>query len=464
MKRILSIALATILSIGALSSCGSSSSDTATTDSNSSTESEKTASGDTKSDEKVKLVIWGGVPEEAGPKEVCDNYNALNPNVEVEYVRYVNDDQGNVKLDTALISGEQIDIFISYGADKREKRVTNGLAADLTELCKEYDVDVLRDFGDAAKNHITPDGKIFAIPTYKANGFIMLNKNMFDAAGIEIPEEWTWEELRETAKKLTTGQGAEKVYGYLKSTDGNTVSDLVSIKNNRDSWINEDGLTTNFATNEDIKYAYELYNEMMYTDQSMMSWEDMIVQQVSANESPLFFGGSTAMVCTGSHMIRNIKNTEQFPRDFVTTFAEMPSLTADQEKYYANVSTQDDLSINVKSEHKEEAMAFIKWYYTEGYDPMIKGGRMPLYKGYDKDKAVELMITGYEDVIDVEAFKNVMFKDYEYMQYDVNNTGKAEIAKIMREEMEGYFLKESDIDTALQNMQDRSDEVLKSAK
>ena len=58
----------------------------------------------------VKLVIWGGVPEDKGPQKVCENFNATYPGIEAEYIRYVNDDQGNVKLDTALISGEKIEI------------------------------------------------------------------------------------------------------------------------------------------------------------------------------------------------------------------------------------------------------------------------------------------------------------------------------------------------------------------
>jgi multiple sugar transport system substrate-binding protein len=408
----------------------------------------------------IKLVIWGGVPEEKGPQKVCENFNATHPGIEVEYIRYVNDDQGNVKLDTALISGEKIDIFISYGYDKLTKRVEAGMAAELSELCKQYDVDVIRDFGEAAKNSVSEDGKVYAIPTYKQVMFIMLNKDMFDAAGIEIPVHWTWQDVRDIAKQLTTGENANKVYGFIKSTDGNVINEIVATEANRDSWLNADATATNFVDNAYLSQGYQLLYDMMYTDQSMMSWEDMIVQKVSANEAPIFFNKQAAMIATGSHQLRNIKDTAAFPRDFVVAFAEMPALNADQTDYYADLIVQDHLSINIKSANKEAAMEFIKWYYTEGYDPMIEGGRMPLYKNYDADRAIQIMLQGAETLVDMESAKNVLFGSYDKMQYDGSNLHKAEIALIMKEEMEAFFLKQNDLPTALENMQNRCNEVL----
>ncbi len=438
MKRMLAMALAAVLCMGAAGMTAASADNT----------------------NPVKLVIWGGVPEDKGPQKVCENFNATHPGIEAEYIRYVNDDQGNVKLDTALISGEKIDIFISYGYDKLTKRVEAGMAAELSDLCKEYDVDVIRDFGEAAKNSVSADGKVYAIPTYKQVMFIMLNKDMLDAAGIPVPQHWTWQDVREIAKKLTTGENAGKVYGFLKSTDGNVINEIVATEANRECWLNADATATNFVDNPYLRQGYQILYDMMYTDQSMMSWEDMIVQKVSANEAPIFFNKQAAMVATGSHQIRNIKDTAAFPRDFVVAFAEMPALNADQTDYYADLIVQDHLSINEKSANKEAAMEFIKWYYTEGYDPMIEGGRMPLYQYYDADKAIQIMLQGAENLVDIESAKNVLFGSYSKMQYDGSNLHKAEIALIMKEEMEAFFLKQIDLDKALENMQKRCNEVL----
>src|SRR4051812_18840853 len=96
----------------------------------------------------VKLKMWGGVPAESGPQTVVDNWNAKNPDIQVEYVRFVNDDPGNLKLDTALLATQDIDLFMSYATQKLQKRVEGGLVLDLSMF---KDLDVEAKVGDLAK-------------------------------------------------------------------------------------------------------------------------------------------------------------------------------------------------------------------------------------------------------------------------------------------------------------------------
>src|SRR5690348_5492742 len=44
------------------------------------------------------LTFWGGVAPENGPQAVVDDWNAKNPDIQVKYVFYTNDDPGNLKL------------------------------------------------------------------------------------------------------------------------------------------------------------------------------------------------------------------------------------------------------------------------------------------------------------------------------------------------------------------------------
>ena len=94
--------------------------------------------------EPVKLVFWGALPPENGPQDAVDGYKTVAPHVTIEYVRYINDEQGNIKLETALMAKEEIDVFTSYGVPARERRVAAGMCADITDLCKKYDVDLIR--------------------------------------------------------------------------------------------------------------------------------------------------------------------------------------------------------------------------------------------------------------------------------------------------------------------------------
>ncbi|MFD1910440.1 ABC transporter substrate-binding protein [Paenibacillus rhizoplanae] len=143
-----------------------------------------------------------------------DNWNKEHPDIQVEYVRYVNDDDGNLKLDTAMITGQDVDLFVNYTISHAAKRVESGLALDLSGFT-DYNIEEKMG-ADTASWKI--DGKFYGVPTTKSPFFIALNKDALDKAGLPVPKEWTWNELREYAKKLKIGNsyGFYSKYGALR--------------------------------------------------------------------------------------------------------------------------------------------------------------------------------------------------------------------------------------------------------
>lgn len=55
-------------------------------------------------------------------------------------MRFVNDDAGNLKLDTALISNQPVDMYVNYDFSLYEKRIKAGNALDLG-IFSDYNVD-----------------------------------------------------------------------------------------------------------------------------------------------------------------------------------------------------------------------------------------------------------------------------------------------------------------------------------
>lgn len=87
-KKIIALGMAAAMVASLVAGCGSSRSED---------ESEK-------SSEAVVLQWWGSFPENMGPNQVCEAFNKIDPNLQVEYTRFVNDDAGNTKLDVSLMS------------------------------------------------------------------------------------------------------------------------------------------------------------------------------------------------------------------------------------------------------------------------------------------------------------------------------------------------------------------------
>ena len=145
----------------------------------------------------------------------------------------------------------------------------------------------------------------------------------------------------------------------------------------------------------------------------------------------------------------------------MTAFAPVPKFDAEQNEYYASVQSNDHISVNVNCEYPEEAVRYIKWYATEGYDPMIENGRLPLYQNYDADRAYEIMIGENTDLIDAESFKNTVFGQYDDFNSPLTDENKATVSKISKEESEAYFLDQISLDEMLDNMQTRTEELVK---
>ena len=148
MKSI-SLVMAGILAASALAGCGN--------------QSQASEGKGSETAETKKLVVWGGVPGEDGPDKIVEDWNKQHPEVQAEYVRFVNDDTGNTKLDTALQSGEQIDIFFTYSPDLMVKRASSGMLEDLENLgAKEFvDENIL----GGEESFLRVNNKIYGIPT-----------------------------------------------------------------------------------------------------------------------------------------------------------------------------------------------------------------------------------------------------------------------------------------------------------
>ncbi|MEZ0070758.1 sugar ABC transporter substrate-binding protein [Planotetraspora sp. GP83] len=95
----------------------------------------------------------------------------------------------------------------------------NFIANNILQLLDDYvaktpsfDMDDLPQKGLA---YFQRDGKLYGLPTDMAPKLLFFNKDLFDKAGIKHPDEgWTVDKMLDAARKMTSGSGAEKVYGF----------------------------------------------------------------------------------------------------------------------------------------------------------------------------------------------------------------------------------------------------------
>lgn len=406
----------------------------------------------------VKLRVWGGVPEEAGPTQMIEQFNQefADKGIQAEYVRFVNDDTGNLKLETSLLAGNDIDVYFSYSPTALRKRAEGNMALELSELIQRDNINIGEIYGEMAEEYYV-DGKPYSIPSTLTQYGIVINKDMFDEAGIDVPAEWTIDEFREIAKQLTHGEGQDKVYGMFWNTQQtmgeafNCISALTLGGN--PFYSSEDTANINDPIN--VK-AVELVNNMMNVDMTAPTHTDSVTQKLT--QEGMFLTERCAMTIS-PWIVRSIKDTEQYPHDFVTSFAPYPVVEEGARNYNYGL-LGDHLSINPKSEYIDEAWEFIKWYSQKGMLALTEGGRIPVSSTFTSDQIIEAFLGDSAELFDVPAATEVLITPKSNYAIPSITNKLPEINKIITEEMEGILLQEQTPQQGLDKAQSRAQEQL----
>jgi sorbitol/mannitol transport system substrate-binding protein len=95
--------------------------------------------------------------------------------------------------------GGQFDVITigSYEAPIWGKR---GWLNAVDDLGQDYDY---ADLIDTVKKGLSDEGKLYAVPFYAESSFTFYRKDLFDAAGLKMPDKPTYDQVREFADKLT---------------------------------------------------------------------------------------------------------------------------------------------------------------------------------------------------------------------------------------------------------------------
>ncbi len=154
--------------------------------------------------EPVKVVWWSHWAEETNKRDfieqVIADYEAENPNVDIEVVWWQKAEMFNAIQNTSIAGEGFPDIF--YIDRTAPQMVDAGFTADLSEGVNWDNVD------DWARESWTwSDGAIYALPLEAATLELYVNQRAFDELGIELPEDrqLTADEFMEVAKKCKEG-------------------------------------------------------------------------------------------------------------------------------------------------------------------------------------------------------------------------------------------------------------------
>ncbi|MGN1266503.1 MAG: extracellular solute-binding protein [Dorea sp.] len=240
-KRLLSMLLVVAMVATMLVGCGGGSEEAA-----------EESSGD-----KTTLTFWchENEPWIAAYEAMAEKFEAANPEYDVEVVSYPFNVYGE-KIQTALTaSTDGPDIIALWGGMAPAYIESDGLAPVPDELAADIEADYMEPTIGVYKK----EGVLYGVAMeYNLEyGGMIVNKNLFDEAGISYPT--TWDELRKVSQEVSEMDGAVSVMEGFEMMDGDSLicNYLAMILQQGGQYLNEDG-SINFATPEGITALEEV--------------------------------------------------------------------------------------------------------------------------------------------------------------------------------------------------------------
>lgn len=401
----------------------------------------------------IKFINW---EPSSVYQPAIDAFEAKYPHIKVKYVPLVENDSNETlkKLDIMYASGEDFDVFSLNSIPNFSQRANNGMLEPLDSYISAEGMN----YEDEYKaEQMTLDGKRYSLPGKFGPWLILLNKDQLDAASLQVPQSWTWDEFREYSKQLTNGEGANKHYGtFFHTWKDYFLLRLYSSSSNQ-GIMNDEGTELN-VDNPLMKQSLQLRYDMEYVDKSATPYQDVITQKIPYRDQ--YFQGKASMLPTGPWMIAEAGGTDKIPATFVSAFAPWPSNNKGDDIY--SFGAADSLVISAKSKHKQESYEFIRFLSTEG---MSLTKQLSAWKKADIEKEVDAIIASTQspDKIDKASLMNTLSATKLPNPPNVVSYS-ADLENAYIAEAENFILGQTDIDKTLSNIKTNLQKIVDANK
>ena len=169
---------------------------------------------------------------------LTDDFTAKNPDIALEWVTLEENVLRQRVTQDIATKGGQFDVMTIGTYEVPIWGAQNWLVS-LNDLPAEWGVD---DILPAMRGGLTVDGELYAAPFYGESSMVMYRKDLMEAAGMEMPDAPTWDDIRAAAEAMTDKDA--EVYGIClrgKAGWGENMAFLSAMANSYGArWFDED--------------------------------------------------------------------------------------------------------------------------------------------------------------------------------------------------------------------------------
>jgi len=319
-------------------------------------------------------------------QKLTDDFTKKNPDIQLNWVTLEeNVLRERVTTDIATKSG-QYDVITIGNYEVPIWAKQNWLLA-LDNLGSDYDVD---DLLPSIRGGLSVDGKLYAAPFYGESAMIMYRTDLFEKAGLKMPDSPTWEFIGDAARKITDrSAGVSGICLRGKAGWGENMAFLTALDNSFGGRWFDENWKPQFDQPE-WKDSLQFYVDLM---------KDAGPEGASSNgfneNLTLFQQGKCGMwidATVAASFVSDPKNSTVADK---VGFAIFPS--KEGVNNHGNWLWSWNLAIPASSQKAEAAEKFVSWATSKGYTELVAskegwaaappGTRTSLYTNPEYQKA-----------------------------------------------------------------------------
>jgi multiple sugar transport system substrate-binding protein len=230
----------------------------------------------------------------------------------------------------------------------------------------DSDVFQQEDFYEEAMDAFRFNDTLTCLPQNISSLVVYYNKDMFQEAGVAFPKEgWKWDDMVETAKKLTKdsdGDGQAEVYGL--GIEASLIRVAPFVWSNGGELVDDDEQPTHFTLDTpEAQVALERFLQLHVTDKVTPSDEEVEAE----DDETRFQNGRMAMVLSSRRATPTFRTIQKFDWDI----AALP-----QHAEQAGILHSDAYCLTKASDNKDAAWSFMEYALgPEGAPVVAESGR-----------------------------------------------------------------------------------------
>jgi multiple sugar transport system substrate-binding protein len=290
--------------------------------------------------------MWGSPTEIATHQKVADAFMAEHPEIKIEIMSAPWADYFT-KMQTLWASGDATQIPDVLFLTPVLPYAAQGVLENLDPYIEKAGYD-LNDYWPSLLDLSSYDGSVYGFPRDSGLEVLYYNKDVFDEAGVDYPtDDWTWDDLRAAAEKLTVKEG-DQVTRYGLAMEGGKYQLWLG---QNGAQITDDLYNPSKCTLDQPK-AIEAFDFFAGLMNDGLAMRDANLSQ-AGGDAAVFASGQAAMI------IQNASRVSQFNQAGLNYDVAVVPIPKDGQR--AARAGGAAWTMSAASDNKDAAWTFLSW-------------------------------------------------------------------------------------------------------